>query len=176
MKGRAHTVIYCTIQHVQWSISFATLYLHDLKTIQFGGKVQICVQPNLYFKTTCNIRPHCHGPMGGHKIQGGLRRTAKYKLFAVYAAGCFHRYFISGRRIPTMYTTLGCLSHLARSGLTYMHPGNIEKRHMHSGPFISQPLILRPIEYTTTFITLFSQLVWICILYIFTFILKPPEI
>ncbi len=27
---------------------------------------------NLYFKTTCNIRPHFHGAMGGLKIEGPL--------------------------------------------------------------------------------------------------------
>ncbi len=31
----------------------------------FGPKVQFSVLLNLYFKTTCNIRPHFHGPMGG---------------------------------------------------------------------------------------------------------------
>ncbi len=27
---------------------------------------------DLYFKTTCNIRPHFRGPMGGLKIEGSL--------------------------------------------------------------------------------------------------------
>ncbi len=30
---------------------------------------------DLYFKTTCNIRPHFLGPMGGLKIEGPLYTT-----------------------------------------------------------------------------------------------------
>ncbi len=47
-------------------------WLFDYKTTNFGPKVQFRVLLNLYFKTTCNIRPHFHGPMGGLKIEGPL--------------------------------------------------------------------------------------------------------
>ncbi len=42
----------------------------DHKTAQFGPKVPLCVVNDLYFKTTCNIRPHFLGPMGGLKREG----------------------------------------------------------------------------------------------------------
>ncbi len=35
-------------------------------------KGQFSVLNDLYFKTTCNIRPHVLGPMGGLKIEGPL--------------------------------------------------------------------------------------------------------
>ncbi len=38
----------------------------------FGPKVPFCVLSNLYFKTTCNTRPHFHGTMHGLKIEGPL--------------------------------------------------------------------------------------------------------
>ncbi len=52
---------------------FTTLYFEitlNYKTTQFGPKVPFCVLNNLYFKTTCNIRAHFVGPMGGLKIEG----------------------------------------------------------------------------------------------------------
>ncbi len=36
-------------------------------------KVNFSVLNYLYFKTTCNIRPHFLGPMGGLKMEGPLR-------------------------------------------------------------------------------------------------------
>ncbi len=39
-------------------------------TTHFVLNVQFCVLLNLYFKTTCNIRLHFHGPMDGLKIEG----------------------------------------------------------------------------------------------------------
>ncbi len=40
---------------------------------------------DLYFKTTCNIRPHFLGPIGGLKIEGPLYsvETSRWK-FASY--------------------------------------------------------------------------------------------
>ena len=56
------------------------------KTTQFGPKVPLCVL-NLYFKTTCNIRPHFLGPIGGLKIEGLL-----YSLYlAIMAEGYISR-------------------------------------------------------------------------------------
>ncbi len=44
----------------------------DYKTALLGPNGQYCVLNDLYFKTTCNIRPHFLRPMGGHKIEGPL--------------------------------------------------------------------------------------------------------
>ena len=44
----------------------------DDKTTWFGPKGQFYVLNDLYFKTTCNIRPRFLGPMGGLKIEGPL--------------------------------------------------------------------------------------------------------
>ena len=35
---------------------------------------------DLYFKTTCNIRPHFIGPMGGLKIEGPLYLKSKPRV------------------------------------------------------------------------------------------------
>ncbi len=46
-----------------------------IRPLDFGPKGQFSVLNmlnNLYFKTTCNIRPHFLGPMGGLKIEGPL--------------------------------------------------------------------------------------------------------
>ncbi len=60
---------------VQQSLYFTTLYFKTTigyKTTQVGPKVPFCVLNDLYFETTCNIRPHFLGPMGGLKIEGLL--------------------------------------------------------------------------------------------------------
>ncbi len=44
-----------------------------LETAWFGPKGQYSVLNDLYFKTTCNIRPHFLRPMGGLKIEGPLQ-------------------------------------------------------------------------------------------------------
>ncbi len=44
----------------------------DYKTNQFGPKVPLCVLNDLYFKTTCNIRPLFLRPMDGLKVEGLL--------------------------------------------------------------------------------------------------------
>ncbi len=44
----------------------------DYKTAGFGPKGQFSVLNDLYFKTTCNIRPHFLGPMDGLIIEGPL--------------------------------------------------------------------------------------------------------
>ncbi len=56
---------------------------------QFGPKVPLCVLNDLYFKTTCNIRPHFLGPMGGLKIEGLLYKYLPSHASAMHAwPGC----------------------------------------------------------------------------------------
>ncbi len=45
---------------------------------------------DLYFKTTCNIRPHFLGPMGGLKIEGPLY-PGKHNYSRVTVQGGLHR-------------------------------------------------------------------------------------
>ncbi len=60
---------------LQQSLYFTILYFKttlDYKTTQFGPKMPLCVLNDLYFKATCNIRPHFLGHMVGLKIEGLL--------------------------------------------------------------------------------------------------------
>ena len=43
-----------------------------IRPLDFGPKGQVVVLNDLYFKTTCNVRPQFIGPMGGPKIEGPL--------------------------------------------------------------------------------------------------------
>ncbi len=64
--------IYKFVHCIQWSLYFTTLYCKtrlDYNTAWFGPKRQVSVLSDLYFKTTCNIRPHFLGPMGGLKME-----------------------------------------------------------------------------------------------------------
>ncbi len=66
---------------LQLSLYFTTLYFKttlDYKTTQFGPKVPLYVLNDLYFKTTCNIRPHFLGSMGGLNIEGLLYTTVQH--------------------------------------------------------------------------------------------------
>ncbi len=56
--------------HIQWSLYFETSL--DYKTAEFGPEEEFSVLNDLYFETTCNIRPHFLGPMGGLKIDRPL--------------------------------------------------------------------------------------------------------
>ncbi len=47
---------------------------------------------DLYFKTTCNIRPHFLGPMGGLKIEGPLYSINCATRISVAALKCTSRY------------------------------------------------------------------------------------
>ncbi len=42
------------------------------RPLDFVPKSNFCVKCPLFFKTTCNIRQHFLGPMGGLKIEGPL--------------------------------------------------------------------------------------------------------
>ncbi len=73
---------------IPWVLYFITLYFKTALIIRspiFCSKVQFCVLLNLYFKTTCNIRPHLHGPMSGIKIEGPL-----YMLLIYFCPKVFH--------------------------------------------------------------------------------------
>ncbi len=68
-----------TLGHVQWSLYFTTLYImtiFNIRPLIFCSKVQFCVPLNLSYRTTCTIRPHLHGPIGGLKIEGPLYQLA----------------------------------------------------------------------------------------------------
>ncbi len=67
--------------------SFSSLYVYSgpsilqpsilrppliIRPLDLVPKGKISVLNNLYFKTTCNIRPHFLGPIGGLKIEGPL--------------------------------------------------------------------------------------------------------
>ncbi len=56
----------------------------DYKNTRFGPKMPLCVLNNLYFKTTCNIRPNFLGPIGGLKIAGPLYIIIYYKCYYNY--------------------------------------------------------------------------------------------
>ncbi len=49
-----------TIMNLQYTIT------------NLSPKMAFCVLRNLCFKTTCNIRPHFHGPNDGLKLEGAL--------------------------------------------------------------------------------------------------------
>ncbi len=42
---------------------------------------------NLYFKTTCNIRPHFLGPMGGLKIEAPLYTIGNLAMYVCGPCG-----------------------------------------------------------------------------------------
>ncbi len=60
---------------LQLSLYFTTLYFKttlDYKTAWFGPKGQYSVLNDLYFNTSCYVRPHFLCPMGGLKIEGPM--------------------------------------------------------------------------------------------------------
>ena len=57
---------------IQLSLYFTTLYFKTTLIIRTLIWSQLCVLLNLHFKTTCSIRPHFHGRIGGLKIEGPL--------------------------------------------------------------------------------------------------------
>ncbi len=71
----------CTVKWLSKAVIITTVvplfynplfFDHSCKTAWFGPKGQLLVLSNLYFKTTCNIRPHFLCPMAGLKIEGPL--------------------------------------------------------------------------------------------------------
>ncbi len=65
-----HTTIYSNPSILQPSILRPPLIIRPLDLVPKGNL--LCTVNDLYFKTTCNIRPHFLGPMGGLKIKGPL--------------------------------------------------------------------------------------------------------
>ena len=59
------------ILHVQWFLYFTTLYF-GITWIIRPPTLVINVHFLCYVKTTCHIRPHLQGPMGGLKLEGPL--------------------------------------------------------------------------------------------------------
>ncbi len=64
-------IIYNSPSILQPSILRPPLIIRPLGA-WLGPKGQLSVLNDLYFKTTCNIRPYFLGPMGGLKIEGPL--------------------------------------------------------------------------------------------------------
>ncbi len=68
-KSTVFTWIYSSPSIIQPSILIPPLIIRPLDLVPKG---HFSVLNVLYFKTTCNIRPHFLGPMGGLKIEGLL--------------------------------------------------------------------------------------------------------
>ncbi len=65
-----HLYRYSSPSILQPSILRPPLIIRPLALVPKGN--QFSALNDLYFKTTCNIRPHLLGPMGGLKIEGTL--------------------------------------------------------------------------------------------------------
>ena len=64
-------LLYNNTVTVQWSLYFATLYFKTALIIRPSIFVTKC-DFVYYFKTTCSIRPHFHGPMRVCELDGSL--------------------------------------------------------------------------------------------------------
>ncbi len=87
--------------HVQWSYYFTNFYFKTTVIIRLPILVPSTIfyaLLNHCFKTTCNIRPHFHGPMSVLKIEGPMYMCTNKSIYLLDS-----KYFIDISTLRNFY-------------------------------------------------------------------------
>ena len=98
-------VVHTVCVHTPWSLYFTTFKTSSILKLQ-NCVLRASVLLKLYFKTTCNIRPHFNNPMGGLKIDGSLHKFKR--SFKIFKLAKQQKHFLPAVSTYRVYGLLKC--------------------------------------------------------------------